>query len=33
VSDDVSKAVGGMWTARSLARIESLVKIASKRIA
>ena len=33
VSDDVSKAVGGMWTARSLARIESLVKIANKHIA
>ena len=33
VSDDVSKAVGGMWTARSLVRIESLVKIANKHIA
>jgi len=33
VSDDVSKAFGGMWTARSLARIENLVEIANKRIA
>ncbi len=32
VSEDVSKAVGGMWTARSLVRIESLVNLASKHI-
>ena len=33
VSDDVSNAVGGMWTARSLVRVESLLKIANKHIA
>jgi hypothetical protein len=33
VSDDVSNAVGGMWTARSLIRIERLLKIANKHIA
>jgi hypothetical protein len=32
-SDDVSKTVGGMWTARSLARIQSLVKVANRHIA
>jgi hypothetical protein len=32
VSEDVSKAAGGMWTARSLVRIESLLKIANKHI-
>jgi len=33
VSDDVSKAAGGMWTARSLVRIESIVEIANTHIA
>ena len=32
VSEEVSKAVGGVWTARSLVRIESLVKVANKHI-
>jgi hypothetical protein len=32
VSEDVSRAAGGIWTTRSLGSIESLVKIASKYI-
>ncbi len=32
VSEDVSKVAGGIWTARSLSRIEGLVKLASKHI-
>jgi len=33
VSDDVSKAVGGIWTARSLQRIEGILKKARKHLA
>jgi len=33
VSDDVSKAVGGIWTARSLVRVKSLLVIANKHTA